>query len=88
MTAHNDRIRQAEHAAGVYDDLPWEVGDVAHDPWAEDIPDGTVLVGALGDVWQHSDQEWWLPGIEGSVTPTASDGPFEVVWLPKEDTHG
>ena len=85
MTAHGDRIRQAEEAAGVYDDTAWEVGDLVRNPLRENLPARTVLIDADGYLWQHSSQEWWLPGIEEPLTPTASDGPFEVVWLPEED---
>ena len=85
MTAHNDRIRQTEHAAGVHDDLPWSVGDVAHDPWAEDMPDGIILVDAEGDAWRLVDEDWEVTGEHGPINPRREWGPYEVIWLPKED---
>lgn len=85
MTAHSDRIRQAEDQAGVYDDLPWSVGDVAHDPWAEDMPDGVILVDDDGDAWQLKDEDWYVAGQRGPINPRRIYGPYEVLWLPKED---
>lgn len=84
MTAHADRIRQAEEAAGVYHDLPWEVGDFADDPAREDLPDRTVLIDKDGDAWQKHLGGWFCALAE-DTDPVGGYGPYVVAWLPEED---
>lgn len=84
MTAHADRIRQAEEAAGVYDDTAWEVGDLVREPLRENLPDGIVLVDKDGDPWKLIDGDWCCALAE-DTDPVGGYGPYAIVWLPEED---